>query len=462
MDADEDQGPEPIVPLIIGAAMFMQSLTATIIAAALPVMADALNEPVLALNLTITAYIVSAAVFLPVSGWLADRFGARATLLAAVCVFVFASVLCGFSRTLEELVGARILQGAAGAMLLPVGRLVLLRVTPKQGLVRALSYLAIPMLIGPAIGPPLGGFIVTYFSWPWIFFINVPVGVLGALLIMRFVQEVKSESPTVLDVPGVVLSATALACTIYGLENIGGGHISRELAAAILAVGLGAAAGYVFYAVRVQDPILQLSLFRIQTFSAATLGGFFMRLMIGGTPFLLVLLFQVGFGMSPLTAGWFIFAIAIGALLMRFTSIQMFRRFGFRMVLIVNGALASLSYMAIAFLRPSTSYWLIAALLILHGYLRSVQMTGLNALAYADIDSAQMASSSTLTGVFQMLAQAVAVGGAAALLYAAQGAAPQLLASHIYPVFLIIGVLSLASLVWFMRLPASAGASLRD
>lgn len=441
----------------------MQSLTATVIAAALPAMAEALGEPVLMLNLAITAYVVGAAIFLPVSGWIADRFGARTTLIAAIAGFVLASVLCGFSRSLEELAAARTLQGVAGAMLLPVGRLVLLRTTPKRELVSALSHLAVPMLIGPAVGPPLGGLIVTYFSWPWIFFINAPIGVVGALLIWRCVQDVKGEENAPLDTPGLVLSGVALACVVYGLEGIGGGQLPQMFVYAAAGAGALSAAAYLLHANRVESPILDMRLFRVSTFSAATLGGFFMRLKLGATPFLLALLFQVGFGMSPLVAGWLIFASAVGALLMRATATHVFSRLGFRLVLLANGALVSLTYMAIALLRPGVSNWAIAALLVVHGYLRSLQLTGLNALAYADLDDKDMASASTLSGVFQLLAQAVAVGGAAAILHAAQrlARADHLAAAHIYPAFLIIGALSLASLIWFMRLPAHAGSSLR-
>ena len=441
----------------------MQSLTATVIAAALPAMAVALNEPVLSLNLAITGYLVGAAVFLPISGWLADRFGARTILLIAVIGFVLSSVLCGLSQTIEQLVVARTLQGFAAAMMLPVGRLVLLRTTPKDELVTALSYLAIPMLIGPTLGPPLGALIVTYLSWPWIFFVNVPIGIVGTVLIWRFVKEVREEETHRLDFPGFLLSGVALACIVYGLESLGGNQLPRELVYGMMGFGAGAAVAYMCYAGRIDNPILEMRLFQAQTFSAATLGGFFMRLKLGATPFLLALLFQIGFGMSPLTAGWLIFASSVGALAMRAMVTQTFTRFGFRSVLLINGALVASTFAGIGLLRPSTPIWMIALLLLVHGFVRSLQLAGLNALAYADMDDGKMAAASTLTGVFQMLAQAVAVGGAATILHVAQSldAAPTLTAPHIYPAFLIIGGVSFISLFWFVRMPPDAGASLR-
>lgn len=453
----------PLVPLIIGAALFMQSLTATVIAAALPAMAEALDEPVLSLNLAITAYLVGAAVFLPISGWLADRFGARTILLAAVIGFVSASVLCGLSQSIGQLVAARTLQGFAAAMMLPVGRLVLLRTTPKEELVAALSYLAIPMLIGPTLGPPLGAFIVTYLSWPWIFFVNVPIGAIGAVLIWRFVHDVRGEGTSRLDVLGFLLSGIALACIVYGLESLGGSQLPRAFVYGLVGFGAIASAAYIFYAGRVRNPILEMRLFRTPTFSAATLGGFFMRLKLGATPFLLALLFQIGFGMSALAAGWLIFTSSVGALAMRTMVAQTFARFGFRLVLLINGVLVALTFAGVGLLRPTTPIWFVATLLLMHGFVRSLQLAGLNALAYADLDDSDMSAASTLAGVFQMLAQAVAVGGAATILNLAQSldGAHALAAVHIYPAFLIIGGLSLVSLIWFARLPRDAGASLR-
>src|SRR5499427_790216 len=278
-------GSRPIlVPLIVACAMFMQNLDSTVIATALPTIARSLGESPLRLNVAITCYLLSLAVFIPISGWTADRFGARRVFSGAIVVFTLGSIGCGYADSLPALVIARIVQGMGGAMMVPVGRLVLLRAVPKSDLVRAMSYVSVPALIGPVMGPPLGGFIVTYASWRWIFFINIPIGILGIVLVNLLIGNFKETGRRPFDLGGFVLTGIGLAMLAFGFENVGRGALPSPLVAALLGIGAGCTLLYLRHARRVAYPIIDLALFQIPTYAAASIGGFLFRMGLGALP----------------------------------------------------------------------------------------------------------------------------------------------------------------------------------
>jgi len=450
----------PLLPMIIGSALFMQTLDSTVISNALPTMARALRQDPVTLNLAITAYLLSAAVFLPISAWVADRFGAKSVFRAAIAGFALSSLLCGCAQTLPEIVAARMLQGVAGAMMLPVGRLVLLRSVPKSELVRAMSYLTMPALLGPILGPPIGGFIVTFSSWRWIFFINVPMGLLGVVLATLFVPDVRETVTRKLDLRGFILTGCGLAGLVYGFDNLGRNVLPVAAVAGLLIGGALSGVLYAFHARRTPHAILDLNLFKIPTFTAATVGGLFSRLVIGASPFLLALLLQLGFGLSAWQAGLLTFAGAAGALLMKTTARPIINRFGFKRILILNALLVALLSGSYAFFRADTPHALLISVLLVGGFFRSLQFTALNALAYADVPQPMMSRASSLSSMFQQLAQSLGVGLAAVLIHYTLlfRHSAHLQAEDITPAFAIVAGLSLAALFFFIPLKTNAGS----
>jgi EmrB/QacA subfamily drug resistance transporter len=449
-----------LAPMIIGCALFMQTLDSTIISNALPTMARALHEDPVTLNLAITAYLLAAAVFLPISGWAADRFGAKNIFRIAIVIFATSSLFCGLSQNLPELVAARIFQGMAGAMMAPVGRLVLLRSTPKSELVRAMSYLTMPAMLGPVLGPPIGGFIVTYFSWRWIFFINIPVAVLGVVLVSIFIENVREQVVMKLDWRGFVLTGFGLAGIVYGFENVGRGLMPFYVVAAMLVGGALCMVVYAWHAKRTPHAIIDLSVFRLPSFMASTVGGTFLRLAMGSTPFLLALLLQMGFGMSALEAGLITFTSAAGALLMKATARPIIAWFGFKNVLVWNTILTGGIFMGYCLFRATTPHWLIIGTLLVGGFFRSLQFTALNTLAYADVDQPRMSRASSLASMAQQLSQSLGIGFAAILLsFLRRGhTGHALVASDVTPAFFIIGAVSLLGLLFFLPLAHDVGA----
>jgi EmrB/QacA subfamily drug resistance transporter len=451
-----------IVPAIIGSAMLMQTLNATVIVNALPAMAASFGENPIRLNLAITLYMLSAAVFMPAAGWLADKVGARKVFLAAIVLYAAGSAACGFAQDLTQLIVARIAQGAAGAMMTPVGRLVLLRTTPKSELVGAMSVLTMPALLGPVIGPVLGGAIVTFADWRWVFFLNLPIALAGLALVRAYVPDVKAQEVSPLDAVGIALTGFGLAGLIFGFENLGRNDLPPAAVAALFGGGALCLWLYARHARDNPHAILDLSIFRIPTFQASVVGGAFFRVAIGATPFLLAMLLQVGFGMSAFAAGTMTFISAAGALVMKTAAPPILRRFGFRTVLVVNAFVVAASFLAYSLFQPSTPHWLIMAVLAVGGFFRSLQFTSLNGMAYADIDAAQMSRASTTASMAQQLVQSVGVGLAAMLLHflTVWRGEPQITAGTVGPAFAIMGAITLVSLAWFLRLPADAGDEL--
>jgi EmrB/QacA subfamily drug resistance transporter len=449
-----------VIPLIVACGLFMENLDSTVIATALPSIAQSLGEDPLRLNLAITSYLLSLAIFIPVSGWMADKFGARVIFRAAIVVFVMGSIACGLSNTLPELVAARVFQGMGGAMMVPVGRLIMLRSIPKARLVSAMSYLTVPALIGPVIGPPLGGFIVTYFSWRWIFFINIPIGMLGVVLVTKLIENVKEADVPKLDLRGFALIGLALAGLVFGFETIGRGAIPLPATIALLVGGAICAALFAWHAKGRANPAVDFSLLRFHTLRASIFGGFLFRAGIGSLPFLLPMMLQLGFGLSPLSSGLLTFASAAGAMTMKITAGPIIRTWGFRRVLICNAIISGLFLISYSQFGGATPHAVIFIALLAGGFFRSLQFTSVNTLGYADVPPALMSRATSFTSMMQQLSLSVGVGiGALALhlttLFHGGG---QVGPADFMPAFITVGLIAMSSVLFFLQLPHDAGA----
>jgi EmrB/QacA subfamily drug resistance transporter len=448
------------LPLIVGCALFMQMLDSTVIATALPSMAHSFGESPVRLNLAITSYLLSAAVFVPICGWASDRFGARRVFASAIFLFTLSSVLCGCAQTLTQLVGGRLLQGFAGAMMVPVGRIVLLRTVKKSELVRAMSFLSMPALMGPIFGPAVGGFIVTYSSWRWIFFINVPIGCVGVYLVVKYIKDLEARSTEPLDVTGFLLTGICLASLVFSFEAVGRDVMSGTALTALILAGLGCGWGYWWHARRVAHPILDLSLLSIPTFSVAVLGGNLCRLAVGAVPFLLAMQLQVVFGLTPLASGMLTFASAIGALAMKVSSTWVIRMFGFRRALLYNTMTTSASIICCVAFTPATPHVVILFVLLTAGFFRSLQLTAVNALVYADIGPEQMGRATGIASAVQQLAISMGVAISAFTLKSSMAlrGSDTLNATDVNWGFIVVGLAMLWAALWFRRLSAHAGA----
>ncbi len=440
----------------------MQNLDGTVIATALPAMARAFHTTAIHMNVALTSYLLSLSVFIPMSGWMADRFGARSVFRAAIAVFTLGSVLCGLADSLWFLIAARILQGAGGAMMVPVGRLVLLRTAAKHELVAAMAWLSAPALIGPVLGPPLGGFLVTYASWRWIFDINVPIGVLGIALVTRFVPNAREPGAARLDGVGLLLSAVALCGLMVGFEAAGRGGLPPAVTAAVLAFGVLAALLYALHARRHAAPVLDFSLMRIPTFNVSVVGGSLFRIGVGAVPFLLPLMLQLGFGMSALQSGLITFANAAGAIVMKPAATTALRRFGFRDTLLVNGLLSAATLALCAAFRPSWPLAGIYGVLLAGGLFRSLQFTAYNTIAYGDIAPARMSAATSLYATLQQVSLTLGITAGAAALEAAMA-----LSGHVHPSlgdfsagFLVVAAVAAFGAPVSLLMPRGAGAEL--
>ncbi|HEY5080529.1 MAG TPA: MFS transporter [Bauldia sp.] len=447
-----------LVPLIVACALFMENLDSTVISTALPTIARDFGTSPIHLKLALTTYLLTIAVFLPASGWLADRFGARLIFRLAIVTFTLGSILCGFSNSIGAIVFARVVQGVGGAMMVPVGRLVILRTVPKHEIVGALAWLTVPALIGPVIGPPVGGFIITYVAWPWIFWINIPVGILGLILATLFIPDVRGETRVGFDRLGFVLSGLGLALFVTGTTTLGLGLLPLPLVLAFLVSGAALIYAYIVHSQRIPNPILDLTLLKVQTFRHSIVGAMLFRIGMGATPFLLPLLLQIGFGMTPFQSGLITFAAAIGAIAMKFVAPPALRRFGFRNVLVWNTFIAAFFVGLPAAFTVTTPVALMTGLLLIGGFFRSLQFTAINALTYADIPSFRMSGATTLTAVGQQLSLSLGVSaGAITLETATRFTGGVLVASDFWFPFLIVGAISLTSLIAFNDLAHDAG-----
>jgi EmrB/QacA subfamily drug resistance transporter len=455
------RGSRPIlVPLVVACAMFMQNLDSTVIATALPTIAQSLDESPLRLNVAITCYLMSLAVFIPISGWTADRFGARRVFSAAIVVFTLGSIGCGCATSLGALVASRIVQGMGGAMMVPVGRLVLLRTVDKSDLVRAMSYVSVPALIGPVMGPPLGGLIITYASWRWIFFINIPIGILGIVLVNLLVGGLKETGRRPFDLRGFALTGIGLATLAFGFENVGRGALPATAVTALLLVGAVCVLAYVRHASRAAHPIIDLALMKISTYASATIGGFLFRMGLGALPFLLPLMLQVGFGLDPLSSGLLTFASAAGAMTMKMTAAQIIRTLGFRAVLVGDAVISAFFLFGYSLFRPDTPHLVIFLALLAGGFFRSLQMTSINALSYADVPPAMLSRATSFTSMAQQLSQTAGVASGALFLQLVMAwrSGTALIAADFYPAFIGVALISLLSVPFFFRMAPDAGA----
>jgi EmrB/QacA subfamily drug resistance transporter len=406
-----------VVAMIVGSAIIMQQIDSTVITTALPQMAISLHADPVRLSLAVTAYLLSLAIFVPVSGWAADRLGGRVVFRAAIALFTLGSILCGLSGNVIELTAARVLQGFGGAMMVPVGRLVLFRSLEKTALIATMAYLQVPAQLGPVLGPPIGGFITTYFSWRWIFLVNVPLGILGIVLVTLFFDNPKEDTHRPLDWIGFLLTGASAFCVMYGIEAIGRGHGGLEEAIGLLVVGFALGVLSFWHLRRAKHPLLDISVFRIRTFQAAIYGGSLFRAGAGTLVFLLPLLLQVVFGLSAFASGSITFATAAGSLSMKITARPIIRRFGFRNVILVNGLISAAGIAMCAFFNAGLPDYMIFTLLLIVGFFQSLQYTATQAMTYADVQEPLMSTATSIASMTQQLSRGFGISVVAVLLH---------------------------------------------
>ncbi|MVA57620.1 DHA2 family efflux MFS transporter permease subunit [Agrobacterium vitis] len=448
-----------IVPLILAVALFMENMDSTVIATALPAIANDLGVGPITLKLALTSYMVALAIFIPVSGWMADKFGAKQIFRAAMGVFIVGSVCCAMSGSLVEFVAARFLQGMGGAMMTPVGRLVLLRTTKREELVSAMALLTIPGLVGPLAGPPVGGFITTYFTWHWIFLINVPISVLGVILSTIFLPDIERLKTAPIDWTGFALTSLSAAGIVFGLSVMSLPALPPIVGIAATIIGLFCGVLYVMHARRHPAPLLDLTLFRKPAFRAAQIGGTLFRISAGAIPFLMPLMLQLGFGMTPFESGLTTFVGAIGAISTKFLARRVFAAAGFRSVLIVAGVCGAATTLLNAFFTPQTPHALLMFFLLLAGFCRSFFFTGTNALGYANIDNKEASQATSIASVLQQVSLALGVACAAFVLEISTmltGGHLDLADFHV--AFAVVAFLSLAAVIPYIFMDKNAGA----
>jgi EmrB/QacA subfamily drug resistance transporter len=473
-DAAADAAPVPsaisseaikrFLPWLVAVAFFMQSLDTTILNTAVPAIAKALGIAPLSMKAVLSSYTLSLAVFIPISGWMADRFGTRRVFAWAIGTFTLGSLLCGISNSIHLLVACRVLQGFGGAMMVPVGRLTLVRTFPKSELIRAMSFVAIPGLIGPMLGPVAGGFIVGYLHWRMIFFINLPVGLLGLYLVFRHLPDYRELNPHPLDLAGLVLFGTGIGLLAYVLEVFGDHALSVPAMAELVAVSAICLAVYGMRAARIEFPLLRLKLFGIRTFRASVSGSFFTRLGIGGIPFLFPLLYQVGLGYTPIQSGLLIMPQAVAAVSLKMVLQKIMRRFGYRRVLISNTLMLGVMIVSFATIGAGTPVWLIVMQVFVFGAFTSLQYSSMNTLVFADVTEEQTSGASAITSTVQQMS--ISFGIAVASLLAAlfipdriHANAPQMI-HGIHLAFLILGGWTIFSALIFRELKNNDGSTL--
>jgi EmrB/QacA subfamily drug resistance transporter len=452
-----------LLPWLIAVAFFMESLDTTILNTAVPAIAEALKVAPLSMKSVLASYTLSLAVFIPISGWMADRFGTRRVFASAIGLFTLGSLLCGISSNIHVLVAFRILQGCGGAMMVPVGRLTLVETFAKSELIRAMSFVAIPGLIGPMLGPVAGGLIVGYFHWRVIFFVNVPIGLIGLYMVYRHLPDYRQEHTHPLDVAGLLLFGSGIGLLSYVLEVFGEHTLSGPEVLGMLAVSALLLASYGFRAARTKFPLLRLSLFRVRTFRASVSGSFFTRLGIGGIPFLFPLLYQVGLGFTPIQSGMLMMPQAIAAMSLKLTMPKILARVGYRGVLISNTLILGLLIILFATIGAKTPVWLIVLQAFCFGFFTSLQYTSMNTLVYADVTANENSSASTIASTMQQMS--ISFGVATASLATAffipdrfhSNAAEMIHGIHL--AFLVLGALTVLSTFIFGDLRKGDGDS---
>lgn len=447
-----------IVPFIVASAFILEQIDSTIVTIAIPQISRSLTVSPLKLDVLVTSYIISVAIFLPISGWAADRFGARRVFCWAIALFTVSSVACGFATRLDELVAGRLIQGIGGAMMTPVGRLILLRSCAKRDRVTAMSYMLIPIIIGPALGPPLGGLIIAHASWRWIFFVNIPVGLLAIACALRFFERGLGTERRPFDFRGFVLAALGSALFMFGVEAIA--HRGVQLWSAFAAISASAVALslYVRHARRHPTPVLDLSLFREKTVSIGMVSGALCRMGMNAPNFLLPFLLQIAFGLRPMQAGMLMFASTLGVLVSRFLTRHILARLGLGPTLSINAAIATVGLAGFALATAATPPWGIGLYLLAFGVVRTIQYNSINSLIYSELDEAALSRGTSLAGVAQQLATAVGVTISVALLAAVAGSGRLPTVADFRIVMLIVAAFPLLSLIGFLRLRATDGA----
>ena len=448
--------------LLVAGAFFMEFLDGTVIATALPEMARTFGVEAVDLNIGISAYLLTLAVFIPASGWIADRFGARSVFTLALAIFTLSSVFCGMAQSLEAFVAMRVIQGIGGALMVPVGRLAVLRTTPKNQLIKAIATLTWPALVAPIIGPPLGGFITRYADWRWIFYINLPLGLIAMALAWRLIPALMDNERRPFDGVGFISTGVAMISLVYGMEILGAQQPDVWLAAGLMALGIAALGFSLRHFRRSAWPMIRMDALKIKTFAVTMYGGSLFRASISAVPFMLPLMFQVGFGMDPFHSGLLVLAVFVGNLTIKPATTPLIRWLGFKKLLLINGLLNVLSLIACALLTPHTPVWLILLILYLGGVFRSIQFTGVSTLAFADVPPEEMSYANTLFSTASQLAVGLGITlGAISIrlgdklaqwldMAAKQGIGFRL-------AFVFIALICLAGMVDTLRLSAKAG-----
>jgi EmrB/QacA subfamily drug resistance transporter len=450
-----------LLPWLVAIAVFMESLDTTILNTAVPTIAAALQVAPLSMKAVLSSYTLSLAVFIPMSGWMADRYGTRRVFSSAIGMFTIGSILCGVSTSIDMLVFCRILQGCGGAMMVPVGRLTMVRTFAKSELIRAMSFVAVPALIGPMLGPVAGGLIVSFLHWRMIFFINVPIGLLGLYFIYRHLPDYREARIDQLDIVGMILFGAGVALLSYVLEVFGEHTLSVVEIVGLLALSIVLLSGYGRHATATLHPLLRLSLFRIRTFRAAVTGGFITRLGVGGMPFLLPLLYQVGLGYTPVQSGFLIMPQALAAMSLKMSMPLVLMRFGYRRVLIYNTLIIGVILMLFATIGPGTPVWRIVLQAFSFGFFSSLQYTSMNTLVYGDVGESDTSMASTIASTVQQMS--ISFGVAVASLVAAlfipdrsNSDASQLI-HGVHQAFIVLGGLTVLSTLVFRELKNNDG-----
>jgi EmrB/QacA subfamily drug resistance transporter len=449
-----------VLPWLIAVAFFMESLDTTILNTAVPAIAAALHVAPLSMKSVLASYTLSLAVFIPISGWMADRFGTRRVFASAIGIFTLGSFLCGISTNIHMLVAFRILQGVGGSMMVPVGRLTLVRTFAKSELVRAMSFVSIPALIAPMLGPIAGGLIVGYLRWRFIFWVNIPIGLVGLYLVYRHLPDYREHTDP-LDVTGLILFGSGIALLSYVLEVFGEHTLNRLEVLGLLVLSIVLLSAYGFHATRTAHPVLRLALFRIRTFRASVIGSFVTRLGIGGIPFLFPLLYQVGLGFTPIQSGLMLMPQAIASMSLKPAMPRILARFGYRAVLISNTLAMGLQILLFATIGKGTPVWLVVIQVFFFGFFTSLQYTSMNTLVYADVDEEEASSASSIASTVQQMAVSFAV--ALASLVTAffipdrhTSSAPQFI-HGIHRAFLVLGGMTIVSTIVFRELKRGDG-----
>jgi EmrB/QacA subfamily drug resistance transporter len=470
MTSEQPAAPYPdgftkrLLPWMVAVAFFMQSLDTTILNTAVPAIAQAMDVTPLNMKSVLASYTLSLAVFIPISGWMADRFGTRRVFGSAIALFSLGSLLCGISTNITMLVACRVLQGVGGAMMVPVGRMTMVRAFPKSELIRAMSFVSIPSLVGPMLGPLFGGLIVHYLHWSVVFFVNIPVGLAGLYLVYRFLPDYREEETHALDIVGLILFGSGIALLSYVLEIFGENRLSEGEIFGLLGLSLVLLAGYGIKATQTAFPLLQLGLFRLRTFRVAVGGSFFSRLGLGGIPFLFPLLYQIGLGFTPIESGLLVMPQAMAAMGLKVIVPKILARLGYRTVLIGNTLILGVLIMLFATIDVGTPAWRIALQAFILGFFTSTQYTSMNTLVYADVTPQQTSAASTIASTGQQMS--ISFGVASASLIAAMfvpetlRSDPSALVHGVHQAFIVLGLMTMASSVVFMELRQSDGGAI--